>query len=190
MRKLFKKEMIIGFLIGIVVTTSIAVYASINANTVDYTNNKKVSNALNELYSNMSNETKTITQNGQQVLEKYYKNLNVNVENNQLQQITLYDTKQLIGNITTPYTFNGEINLGLIIISSSNNENNFERYVAEIDELSSGTYEIIDNTALTTAYSSNAGHRCKIYLVHNINANSTVNFVTRYTSIVQILKIN
>ena len=69
MRKLLRKETIIGFLIGIIVTSALVVYASINANTVDYKNNQKVSDALNELYDRSSNYvlpsgTKDITVNG------------------------------------------------------------------------------------------------------------------------------
>ena len=44
------KKLIIGIIIGIIIASGITIYATINANAVDYTNNKKVSDALNELY--------------------------------------------------------------------------------------------------------------------------------------------
>ena len=58
-----RRDAIIAFMIGIVIASSIAVYAvAINANQVAYTNNKKVSDALNELYTQVPNGTKTITE--------------------------------------------------------------------------------------------------------------------------------
>ena len=47
-------KLIIGFIAGIILASGIAVYASVNANSIDYTNNKKVSDALNELYTTSS----------------------------------------------------------------------------------------------------------------------------------------
>lgn len=67
--------------------SGISVYASYNyfANEINYTETKTVSQALDELYKNKketTDETKEITTNGSQTLDKYYKNLNVNVSNN------------------------------------------------------------------------------------------------------------
>ena len=43
MKKIFKKEVIIAFIIGIILASSIAVYAAaINANDVDYKDGKTV----------------------------------------------------------------------------------------------------------------------------------------------------
>ena len=67
MKVIFKNnaKLILGFALGTIITATIAVYATINANTVDYTNNKKVSDALNELYnmtvSSDSNKCKVLT---------------------------------------------------------------------------------------------------------------------------------
>ena len=75
---------IITFILGVVLASGIAVYASINANTVDYTNNKKVSDALNELYNKSSNYilpsgTQNITSNGTyDISSKASVNVNVN----------------------------------------------------------------------------------------------------------------
>ena len=52
MKKLLKKEVIIAFLIGIILASSIAVYAAnISAKNIDYKDGKTVEQALNELYS-------------------------------------------------------------------------------------------------------------------------------------------
>ena len=45
---------IITFILGAILATGITVFATINANSVDYTNNKKVSDALNDLYNRSS----------------------------------------------------------------------------------------------------------------------------------------
>ena len=51
MKKILKKEVIIAFIIGLLIASSIAVYAAtINAKDVDYKNGKTVEYALNELY--------------------------------------------------------------------------------------------------------------------------------------------
>lgn len=51
MKKILKKEVIIAFIIGIILASSIAVYAAtINAKDVDYKDGKTVEYALNELY--------------------------------------------------------------------------------------------------------------------------------------------
>lgn len=65
MKKILKKEIIItaciAFLMGIILASSIVVYANINANIINYTNNKTVEEALNELYtraaSNLASQT-------------------------------------------------------------------------------------------------------------------------------------
>ena len=54
MKKIMKKEVIISFIIGVILASSIAVYASINASEVDYKNNQKVSDALDDLYNKVS----------------------------------------------------------------------------------------------------------------------------------------
>ena len=85
MKKIFKKEVIIAFIVGILLASSVAGFASINASQIDYKNNQKVSDALDDLYTNFretSDNEKEITEAGQQTLDKYYKNLNVNIPNN------------------------------------------------------------------------------------------------------------
>ena len=56
-----KKGIIISFIIGVILASSIAVYASISASEVDYKNGQKVSQALDDLYSKVPSGTKTIT---------------------------------------------------------------------------------------------------------------------------------
>lgn len=59
MKKLFKKEVIISFIIGVILASSIAVYAAINASDINYTragtNITSVEGALNDLYSKTNN---------------------------------------------------------------------------------------------------------------------------------------
>lgn len=89
--KFIKKniKLIIGILIGILLVSGISVYATYKyfATDVSYTKDGikiNVEKALNELYTNKketTEETKEITVNGEQTLDKYYKNLNVNITN-------------------------------------------------------------------------------------------------------------
>ena len=60
MKKILKKEVIIAFIIGIILASSIAVYAAtMNAKDVDYKDGKTVEYALNDLYGKISNYTYT-----------------------------------------------------------------------------------------------------------------------------------
>ena len=83
-----KKAIVIVTLIIVemLIINGISVYATYNyfANEINYTENKTVSQALDELYKNKketTDETKEITTSGFQTLDKYYKNLNINVPN-------------------------------------------------------------------------------------------------------------
>lgn len=86
--KIKKYIMLITLIIvGMLLVSGISVYATYNyfANEINYTDTKTVSQALDELYENKketTDETKEITTNGFQTLDKYYKNLNINVPNN------------------------------------------------------------------------------------------------------------
>lgn len=78
--------MIISIISGILIVSGISVYATYNyfANEIKYTDTKTVSQALDELYKNKketTDETKEITTNGFQTLDKYYKNLNIKIPN-------------------------------------------------------------------------------------------------------------
>ena len=56
-------KVIIAFIVGIILASSIAVYATISASEVDYKNGKKVSEALDDLYSKVpSKEDVKITE--------------------------------------------------------------------------------------------------------------------------------
>ena len=60
MKKILKKEVIIAFIVGIILASSIAVYAAtINAKDVDYKDGKTVEYALNDLYTKLQSATKT-----------------------------------------------------------------------------------------------------------------------------------
>lgn len=81
-------KVVVAFVIGLVLTSGITVYATvtymINAENVMYKDDKTIEYALNDLYNNKketSNEVININTNGEQELEKYYKNINVNVVN-------------------------------------------------------------------------------------------------------------
>ena len=80
-----KKGIIISFIIGVILASCITAYAtSYFAKDVTYKDGKSVEEALNELYKSekeTSDEIKNITLNGEQTLDKYYKNINVNVSN-------------------------------------------------------------------------------------------------------------
>lgn len=57
-----KKSIIISFIIGVILASNIAVYASINASDVDYKNGQKVSQALDDLYNKQKEYIYTETQ--------------------------------------------------------------------------------------------------------------------------------
>lgn len=86
-------NLIIGIVLGILLTSGISVFATSATNhylatEVIYSkngNNITVNQALNELYQNKretSDTTKEITTRGTQTLDKYYKNINVNTQSN------------------------------------------------------------------------------------------------------------
>lgn len=57
-------RIIIGFIVGAIIASSITVYAVVNASQVNYQNNKTVEQALNELYSlNLQNKITNINNN-------------------------------------------------------------------------------------------------------------------------------
>ena len=56
MKRILKKEIIISFIVGVILASSIAVYASvISANEVNYKNGNSVSDALDDLYNKSKN---------------------------------------------------------------------------------------------------------------------------------------
>ena len=142
-------KIIIGFILGVLLTSSI-VYAAVSANQISYTkqgvNANNVSEALNDLYSKISNEEKTITLNGNNTLDKYYKNLNVNVS------LTHYSKSSIaasnIGNTTIcdfipQFLFlkvnyvNGNTNVHYIFWSTDNCQHFY---------LSTNSYTVTDDT--------------------------------------------
>ena len=54
MKKIFRKEIFISFIVGIIVASSITAYAVISAKDITYREGKNVEEALNELYSRKS----------------------------------------------------------------------------------------------------------------------------------------
>lgn len=87
--KFIKKniKLIVGIIVGVLSVSGISVYATYKyfATDVSYTKDgveMSVADALNDLYNNKketSDITKEITENGEKTLDKYYKNIKVNV---------------------------------------------------------------------------------------------------------------
>lgn len=78
--KRFIKNNLLGFILGAIVFGSIGVYATIRmqADQIVY-GSGTVADALTNLYSNVTNDTINITENGIQQLDQYSKKLNVSI---------------------------------------------------------------------------------------------------------------
>lgn len=170
MKKIFKKP-IFMFILGGIVFSGIAVLASIAATSITYepswtkANGDPITNvkdALDELY-----------------IKK------------QFSSVTFVGKTTITGNTTSTYTFNEDIDLGLVIITASNNINDTSYYTADIDSLSNGNYSVLDDSATYIGGKDNlAGHRSKIYIIEGVTSGTTMQFHTRYAGQIQILKIN
>ena len=170
MKKILKSR-IFAFILGAVIFSGITALATgLIASSVSYTptwtksNGEdivNVSEALDELYTRK-----------------------------QLSSVTLFDKISKVGNETTTYTFKNDLDLGLVIITSSNNINDTSYYVSNINSLSNGNYSVIDDSAIYIGGGNEAGHRSKIYLVEGITSGTTMQVSTRYASEIQILELN
>lgn len=157
------KNPIFTFALGILICGSTAVVAStMLARNITYT----------------PNDNTWKVNNVEAALDSLYENKN---------NVVLYDKKTYDGNVTNNYTFTDKINLGLVILSADNDINDVSYYTANINSLSSGNFESIDDTTATTPGS---GHRSKIYLIKNVEVGAVMNISTRYAAILQIIKIN
>ena len=118
MKKILKKEVIISFIIGVILASSIAVYATMNASEVDYKNGQKVSQALDDLYSKIPSGSLDITSNGNNINVKQYEKVNVNV--------TVAGTKTLLWTNDSPTS-----NIEATNITLSNSLSNYSHILVQ-----------------------------------------------------------
>lgn len=166
MKKIIKNP-IFTFILGILICGSTAVAAStMLARNITYT----------------PNDNTWDVNNVEAALDSLYQNKS---------NVVLYDKKQYTGDVINTYTFGEKINLGIVVISSDNNINDGSYYVANINSLSSGTFEVLDDSyAMIGGNQGSSGHRSKIYVIKDVDAGAVMQYRTRYAGIVQILKIN
>ena len=112
--------------------------------------------------------------------------------NHSASNISLIYSKTHTMNGSSTYTFNKNIKLGMVLISSSNNTTDSSYYVAEITSLTSGQYVNIDNSTISYTETSNGhhfGHRTHAYLIKNVSKDAVLEYNVRYASIIQIFEI-
>ena len=163
-------KVIIGFIIGVILASSITVYAySYLASDISYTrdgtNIKSVEEALNELYRNKketSDDTKSITANGEQELDKYYKKLNVNVyTNDDLTYVGYYESETYKTAQVSTLTINN-VEPGKYLIAGGRTKTGTDQLAAidltyDFTSVTGGTYESLSNGIgiLTVSETSN-----------------------------------
>ena len=161
MKKLLKKELLIGFILGIILASSIAVYAVINASEIDYKNGKKVSQALDDLYSKIPSGTIPITTKGNQIDVSQYQYADTTglYTSDEIQGTNVTITLPQTGN---EYNYNFEYNPRFVFFCEKNGS---RRWFT----LDSGTswydVRIVDDTYQYRLYEGNA-----INLVGNVLA--------------------
>ena len=110
--KVFKKnlKLILGFIIGIILASSLTVYAyNYFSSDIQYTDNKTVSDALNELYSKIPSGFLDITENGVYDISNK-ESVNVNVKTNSYDE-NVYDvwtTWLKLAGIDEPEQYNNQ----------------------------------------------------------------------------------
>lgn len=91
------------------------------------------------------------------------------------------------------YTFNEDVDLGFVVITASNNIDDSSYYSAQINSLTTGNYQVLDNTTrgfITSDKDNQAGHRSIVYVIEGVKKDSVLTVATRYAGIVQVFKIN
>lgn len=169
MKSFLKKniKLFVGIIVGIILSSGV-VYA-INANLIEYTpqdenwNVNNVTDALNNLYT-----------------EKHFS------------AVTFLGKNTVNGNTTMTYTFNEDVDLGFVVITASNNIDDSSYYSAQINSLTIGNYQVLDNTTrgFITSDKDTAGHRSIVYVIEEVKKDSVLTVATRYAGIVQVFKIN
>ena len=170
MKKIFKSR-VFAFVLGALLFGSIGVVSAytILANDIGYTPSDttwevdNVKDAIDELY-----------------IKK------------QLSSVSLAGKESITGNTTMTYTFQEDIELGLVIVSASNNINDTSYYTATIQSLSSGNYSSLDNSTSSFYLDEKTlgGHRSQVYVIEGVKKDAILTVATRYAGLVQILKIN
>lgn len=157
-KKLFKKETILGFIIGILIASGITVYAaSYLAQDINYTDEKSVANALDELYnlktSTVQNLIDSSTENTSAELD--YNNM-INIANN-------------LNAVTNTYTFlkNGQLTAQMGIDAGG-------YYYAKIEH---------NNTAINWIFFHNSGNGGEQYTDHTIVNKGDVITVTHVKNV-------
>ena len=154
---------IVSFVLGAIIFGSIGVYAAsqLLAKDIVY-KDTNVEAALNDLY-----------------IKKNF------------QSVSLLHRNMISGNTTTTYTFTEDVDLGIVVISASNDINDSSYYSASLDSLSNGSYQQIDSTSVAVSVSTpGAGHKTTIYKIAGVTSGTTMNYTTRFAGQIQILKIN
>ena len=167
MKKFVKNniKLILGFILGAIIFGGIGTVVAVTllASNISYTpsdttwNVNNVKEAIDELYS----KKKPLL-------------------------ISYIGKNSILGNTTMTYTFNEDVELGMIILSASNDISDPSWYITDIQSLSSGSYRLIDNS--TISYST-CGHRVQIYIIENVKKDSVLEVATRYAGLVQVVKL-
>lgn len=162
------KSRLFQFILTAIIFTGIGAIAenTISANQVTYTNSNNqettVADALNDLY------TKKL-----------------------FSQITFLGKNTIIGNTTMTYTFDKDVDLGLVVVTASNDVNDLSKYTASIQSLTTGTYQLInDSTNSFTSNNSSAGHRSAVYIIENVKKDSVLTVATRWAGLVQVFEMS
>ena len=176
MKKIFKSR-VFAFVLGALLFGSIGVVSAytILANDVGYT-------PKDTTWKKSNGED--ITNVKDAIDELYIKK--------QLSSVSLAGKESITGNTTMTYTFQEDIELGLVIVSASNNINDTSYYIATIQSLSSGNYSSLDNSTSSFYLDEKTlgGHRSQVYVIEGVKKDAILTVATRYAGLVQILKIN
>ena len=169
-------------------TSGISIYATYEylASNIDYTKQGtnttiKVSEALDELYQNSketSDETKSITSNGEQTLDKYYKNINVNVTTDKVYTQAQYDAKTVAQTKTLLWTnSNPSSTFNAADITLNSSLANFTHILIQFKNHSSGSI-VYDDIFKLSPSRSGQGEQAEFLFGVN-NGGATVIYVRR-----------
>lgn len=186
-------KIIIGGILGIILTSCISVYATYNYFATDVIYKKSgteisVKQALDELYQNKKETTDTeieITTNGTQTLDKYYKNLNVNVNPN---FVTLFNNSvEGHGNNIKIVTLSKDYSKVWVFVNGLGKQTGTEAANASIS-WSKGTPQEL--YSYTSAYAYDSTNRCcaasKIQCMDNAKSGTEITVNVNYRGIAYV----